>query len=298
VVICTRNRGDKIASAVNAVLANDHPSLDLTVVDQSTSDETKRVVESIAARDPRVRYIHTPHAGLSRAYNLGIAETTGSILAFTDDDCIAEPDWVTRIIAAFEAEPDAELLYGSVVALGESGDDVEHTPAYHFLVPERLSAREGFRIVGMGANFAARRTLFERVGPFDNVLGGGGALRSSQDFDIEYRTIVAGGVVLLRPDVVIRHDGRREPEDWPSLLRAYGTGDGGFYTKHIRCRDLTAVRLFARQVAGSCARWVRGRLRGKRPLEHHYLRGVLTGVRGSFRFDIDRSTRLYVEPEA
>lgn len=296
VVICTRNRDDKIINAVRSVLANEHPSYELIVVDQSSTDATWRAIEQVVANDPRLRYIHSELAGLSRAYNTGIEHSRGALLAFTDDDCVAGPEWISSIAAAFDAEHDAELLYGSVVALGTSADDIIHTPAYHFISPERLSKREGFRIVGMGANFAARRSLFDRVGPFDNVLGGGGPLRSSQDYDIEYRTICAGGVVLLRPDVVVRHDGRREPEDWPSLMLAYGTGDGAFYTKHIRCRDPRAVWLLGKQVSRTSGRWIIRRLRGEKPTDHIYLRGVLTGVRGSLRFGVDRSKRLYVEP--
>ena len=89
----------------------------------------------------------------------------------------------------------------------------------------------------MGANFAARRSLFERAGTFDEMLGGGGPLKSSQDFDLAYRAYRRNAVILLRPEIIVRHDGRREREDWPALLRAYGFGDGAFYSKHVRCRD-------------------------------------------------------------
>ncbi len=65
----------------------------------------------------------------------------------------------------------------------------------------------------MGADFAARRRLFDRAGYFDEMLGGGGPLWSSQDYDFAYRTYKAGGVILLRPEVYVRHDGRREDEE-------------------------------------------------------------------------------------
>ena len=100
----------------------------------------------------------------------------------------------------------------------------------------------------MGANFAARRRLFTSIGGFDEVLGGGGPLRSSQDYDLAYRTYKSGSSILLRPEVTLRHDGRREIEDWPTLLLNYGTGDGGFYTKHVRCLDPYAAWLFAEGV--------------------------------------------------
>ncbi len=296
VVICTRNRDDKILGAVTSVLENDYGSFDLTIIDQSTSWATRDVLADLAEADPRVHYVHREEAGLSRAYNTGIASSTGEILAFTDDDCIAGPSWISSIVEAFLAEPDAGLLYGSVLPFGTTDDDKEHTPVLRLEQPERLSKRDGFRVIGMGANFAARRSLFERAGPFDVVLGGGGPLRSSQDSDMVYRTIQSGGVVLLRPEVAIRHDGRRDKEDWPALLGAYGTGDGAFYMKHVRCRDPYALWLLARWLGRHSAKWLIKGVAGKKPTERYFVRGLLTGMRESFRFDVDRAARLYREP--
>ena len=59
-VICTRNRDDKIGTAVASVLANDYPSFDLTIIDQSTTEATRKVVEAID--DPRLRYVHSNRA--------------------------------------------------------------------------------------------------------------------------------------------------------------------------------------------------------------------------------------------
>lgn len=294
-VICTRNREDKIGTAVASVLASDYPSFELTVIDQSTTDGTRKVVEPMAADDPRLRYIHVDEAGLSRAYNNGIRRTDGEILAFTDDDCIVAPDWLSTIVDAFAAEPDGDLLYGQVVAAGSTADDNALTPQLHIPAPERLSKHDGYKVFGMGANFAARRRLFSSAGSFDEILGGGGALWSSQDYDMAYRTYQSGNVILLRPEVTLRHDGRRESEDWPSLLVAYGSGDGAFYMKHIRCRDPFALWLFTKQFMGTAARWVAKTLL-RRPNDHnYYLKGMVRGARGSFKFGVDRATRLYVE---
>ena len=102
VVICTRNREDKIANAIESVLANDYPSFDVTIVDQSTSSATEGAVTPIADRDSRVHYLHRDQAGLSRAYNTGVENSTGDVLAFTDDDCIVEASWIADIVRAFE----------------------------------------------------------------------------------------------------------------------------------------------------------------------------------------------------
>ena len=294
-VICTRNRPDKIGNAVESVLANTYPKFDLTIIDQSTSSETEAILRQIGERDRRIRYQRMSKSGLSRAYNLAIASTTGPIIAFTDDDCLVPSDWIEKIVAAFEEQRDGELLYGQVLpAYPENGGEAL-TPTLRIDKPERLDRANGFRVFGMGANFAARRSLFERVGMFDEVLGGGGPLKSSQDFDLAYRAYRHDAAILLRPDVIVRHDGRREREDWPALLRAYGFGDGAFYSKHVRCRDPYAAWLAAKNFGVMSAKFVAKRAQGNRPDEINYLTGFVQGVRGGLKFGVNRSTLLYSE---
>lgn len=294
-VICTRNRPDKIGNAVETVLANTYPNFDLTIIDQSTNDETETIVRRIGERDGRIRYQRMSKSGLSRAYNLAIASTTGSIIAFTDDDCLVPSDWIEKIVTAFEEQGDGELMYGQVVpAYPENGGDAL-TPFLRIDKPERLDRANGFRVFGMGANFAARRSLFERAGTFDEILGGGGPLKSSQDFDLAYRAYRRNAAILLRPEVIVRHDGRRESEDWPALLRAYGFGDGAFYSKHVRCRDPYAAWLAAKSFGITGARYVFKSALGRRPGEINYLSGFVQGVRGGLKFGVDRATLLYTE---
>jgi glycosyltransferase involved in cell wall biosynthesis len=294
-VICTRNRPDKIGNAVESVLANTYPNFDLTIIDQSTNGETEAISRRVGEHDGRIRYQRMSKSGLSRAYNLAIASTTGSIIVFTDDDCLVPSDWIDKIVTAFQEHRDGALMYGQVLpAYPEDGGEAL-TPLLRIDKPERLDRANGFRVFGMGANFAARRSLFERVGTFDEILGGGGPLKSSQDFDLAYRAYRRNAAILLRPEVIVRHDGRRESEDWPALLRAYGFGNGAFYSKHVRCRDPYAAWLAAKEFGLMSAKIVARRALGRRPAEIDYLSGFLQGVVGGLKFGVDRTTLLYTE---
>lgn len=294
-VICTRNRPDKIGNAIKTVLENDYPNFDLTIIDQSTNGETEAIALEIGKRDGRVRYQRMNKSGLSRAYNLAIASTTGGILAFTDDDCLVPSDWIAKIVKAFDEQGDGELMYGQVLPAYPENDGDALTPLLRIEKPERLDRANGFRVFGMGANFAARRSLFDRAGTFDEILGGGGPLKSSQDFDLAYRAYRRNAPILLRPEVVVRHDGRREREDWPALLQAYGFGDGAFYSKHVRCRDPYAAWLAAKNFGVTSAKFIAKRALGRRPAEVNYLSGFVQGVCGGLKFGVDRSTLLYTE---
>lgn len=295
-VMCTRNRSHSIAQAVTTVLANDYAAFDMIVVDQSTDDSTGEILRPLAEADPRLTYLYVTEAGLSRAYNTGIKGTSGEVIVFTDDDCVVPNDWITKIVAAFDADQEGDLLYGQVVPY-ETGEGYGLTPMLVIDKPQRMGkTQDKFRVFGMGANFAARRRLFERVGYFDEILGGGGPLKSSQDFDLVYRVYQGGAITLLRPEVILRHDGRREAEDWPTLLRNYGFGDGAFYTKHVRCRDPYALWLLSKRISTEAAKISVKWLLRRDPGERHYLRGVFTGIRHSFDWKVDRTRRLYTTP--
>jgi glycosyltransferase involved in cell wall biosynthesis len=297
VVMCTRNRPDLIHRAVTSVLENEYARFDLVVVDQSDNDRTGATVRGLCETHPNLRYVHTPVPGLSRAYNIGVRSTTGALLAFTDDDCVAPRDWITSIARAFSDEPDAEMLYGQVLLPESLGDHPEQVPTLPIAASARLSRRDGFRIFGMGANFGLRRRLFERIAGFDEILGGGAPLRSSQDFDFQYRAYLAGAVILLRPEVVVDHYGVRTPDQWPATHLAYGIGDGAFYFKHVRCGDWYALRLLLQRLAWLAAREALNGLRRKNSFAT-YLRGYLVGIRDSLSYRVDRKARLYRYPEA
>jgi glycosyltransferase involved in cell wall biosynthesis len=297
VVICTRDRPDTIGSALDSVLVQDYPDFEVLVIDQSRGDETARIVDEARARFPRLRSIRLRTPGLSRAYNTGIREAAADLLAFTDDDVIAPRGWLRAIATAFHAHPGVGLLYGQVLVAPELRERENRdgvTPALGIAERRILDREHGFEVFGMGANFAARRSLFERVGEFDEVLGGGGPLQSSQDFDFVYRVFRRGESTLLEPDVVVYHHGFRRHDEWPATMRSYGIGVGGFCFKHVRLGDPYATWLLCRFLAQGVARFGKRLLTRRQAGEQWvYLSNIVTGMRRSLRFSIDRRQRIY-----
>lgn len=291
VVICTIGRPDLIPAAVGSVLANRYPNFELIVVDQSKDDSTRRALAAYDD-DPRYRYMHLDRVGLSAAYNAGIAASNSRVLAFTDDDCVAPPGWIGSVVAAFEKHPDVELLYGQTLIAPSLKNAEGEVPSMPIRAEEKIGKGYGFRIAGMGANFALKRSLVDRIGGFDEALGGGGPLKSSQDFDFQFRAYRGGAVCLLTPDVRVDHYGVRNSEQWPRTLEAYGVGDGAFYWKHVRCGDLLALRLFTVRMARGFAREALNPIRRK-PSNWPYYRSCLTGMWRSMKFRVDRHRRLY-----
>lgn len=303
VVVCTRNRHETIGQAVESIAQCDHTDFDIHIMDQSTDELTRQIVERLAIqfqhRCPIV-YHHLSRAGLSAAYNSGMQACSGEFIAFTDDDVIVPADWLKQIQSVFENEPDAGLLYGQVLIPKDMENEVAKgiiVPALTFTKYERLSTKEGFRVIGMGANMAIRRTLLDIVGGFDEALGGGGPLRSSQDFDFAYRTSRFGSVIVLAPDVKVDHYGTRTQDQWPATMKNYGIGDGAFLAKHIRCGDRNALWMLTRRVVRSRLRQIRNFARTLTWKQNDYGAHLMVGYRESKAFGIDRKFRLYLETD-
>ena len=302
VVICTRDRPAELRLSLQSLIDQAIDSHEIIVIDQSTSDQTEQIVSEAAQGSTAVRYMRLSTPGLSRAYNTGIASARGELLAFTDDDCTASPNWLTAIQSAFAADPEVALIYGQVLVPAE----LQKREGFEGVTPQlligarrRLGPKEGFMVFGMGANFAARRWACNRIQGFDEVLGGGGPLQSAQDFDFAYRLFRAGFAILLEPDAVVYHRGFRSLGDWPGVVRSYGIGVGGFYWKHVRAGDPYAARLLAAMLVRESAGVAR-KLLLRRPagIQWKYVTSVFSGIRRSHQFKVDLDRRLYAAPRS
>ena len=293
VVIPTRNRPEAVRQAAESVLANARPPLEIVIVDQSSPEFGGG--ESAFDGMSNVRWIHDRVPGAARARNTGARAAGGEILAFMDDDCTADADWIQAIQAAFEENPAADMLFGQVLLPPELSTSGGIIPTLNIAAPRQIAPNRRFELFGMSANCAVRRQLFERLGGFDEMLGVGAPLWSAEDFDFQYRVYRAQATVLLRPEVKVYHYGRRSAEQWPSTLEYYGKGDGAFYGKHLRCGELSSAGLFLSRVTRVALRellcWS-----GVRPRDSRapYLRAHFTGLLRSRSYPIDRQRRLYV----
>lgn len=296
-VVCTRDRPAMIARVVESIAVQDYSPFEVLVVDQSRSDETRRLIEPLAERYAHIRYLHLDRAGHSYAYNMALAHAAGTVLAFTDDDCVVSSNWLAAIAQAYTSQPDIALLYGQVLAAedfpyGETGDGI--IPALPIPARRRLNRQEGFEVFGMGANFAVRRSVGQALGGFDEVLGLGAPLKSSNDFDFAFRVFRGGHTILLEPDVIVYHYGFRSYAQWPQSLKTYGYGDGAFYMKHVRTGDVLAAWLLGKTLGLHFAREAKHTIeRGRAGAHWEYVTHCLVGMKESFNFGIDRRKRLY-----
>ncbi|MER6712021.1 glycosyltransferase [Streptomyces sp. NPDC000877] len=237
VVVATRERAGQLARALDSLLAQDHPRFEIVVVDNApVTGETRQLVERKYAE--RVRYVCEPVPGLAVAHNTGLAAVAGEVVAFTDDDVVADPRWLTELTAPFAGDAGlgcstglilpARLTTPAQVLLESHGGFAKgftprtYDPA-HPPVDEPLFPFTAGRF-GSGANMAFRTRVLRSVGGFDPATGAGTAARGGDDLYGFVRVLADGHRLRYTPYALVWHHHR---ETWRDLeTQAYGYGAG------------------------------------------------------------------------
>jgi len=113
VVIPTRNRLNLLKQAIEGIRRQDYPrdAFEVIVVDDGSTDGTLPWLQSLAERrdEITIKPLTHAHGGPGAARNLGIESARGEFVAFTDDDCIPDDDWLSNLVAAMVESPCAAL---------------------------------------------------------------------------------------------------------------------------------------------------------------------------------------------
>jgi glycosyltransferase involved in cell wall biosynthesis len=294
VAIPTCNRPGDVERCLASLARVQYPRWELILVDQSDGDETRSLATSWRQLIPNITYLRLKEKNASAARNVAIEHATGDVLAFIDDDCSVEPDWLDRVNRAFIEEPGAQLIFGSVVA-------AQHDSSAFFVLEAAMrdkaplrGAADALRVRGMGASMYLRLdSTIPRA--FDLLLGPGARFRGAQDQDYAHRLLAEGGTIVQTPRIVVAHHGAR-PFDGGAAstkLRDYFYGAGACHVKLLRCGDWIMVAVILR--------WLTLHISEIRP--HHALVGEPThvgrvlsyirGLRAGFTAPVDRRNRVF-----
>lgn len=235
IILPTFNRAAALGHAVDALLHQTapHDAYEIIVVDNNCTDGTKARLASIT--DNRVRCLRELRQGVSHARNTALAVARGDIIAFTDDDVEAAPDWAATIIDALDARPDVDGVGGRVLPAWQARCPAWLTRAHwgplalqdHGDQP-RIFDR-GSPIGLVGANLALRAAVFHRVGEFAlNVQRVCDGIGSTEDHDLLHRVYASGGRMLYQPDLLVI--ARVQPDRYARAYhRRWHEGHGRFH---------------------------------------------------------------------
>lgn len=238
VLICTRNRADKLKRAVESVLANGFTDYELIVVDQSTDGRTKAALGQIA--DARLRYIATDTVGVARSRNIAVGASRSEIVVYTDDDCVADRDWLAAVHAEFLADPAVDAVYGRVVPFGRHDGMV--CPCINESTERRVLRGPAIPAdaLGGGNNMAFRKRVFRKVGLFLETLGPGTRLDHAEDTEFSFRVLFHRCKVVYSPVPVVQHDKWLDRDGFAHLMKGAMRGVGLVFGAYALRLDPTA----------------------------------------------------------
>lgn len=187
VVIASYNMGQYISQAIDSIIQQSWPALEIIVVDDGSRDNTPEVMERYR-NDSRIHYIQNANQGQPKAKNCGIKNTSGDFIAFCDADDFWERDKLELQMPLF-SNPKVGVVYSEISNIDEHNRRYEKPPAYQRHTGKVTNQLLGCNFVPFGAA-VIRRACIEKSGIFDEQFRMGIDwdlwLRYSLDWEFDY----------------------------------------------------------------------------------------------------------------
>lgn len=250
VVVCAYDEERTIDACLRSLASLDYPSYEVIVVNDGSSDRTGAIADAHAG--PRLRVVHQENRGLSAARNRGIAEARGSVVAFTDADCVVDAAWLSYLVPTLgegfvaaggpNLSPPEERLVASVVA---------HAPGLptHVLLDDVVAEHVP------GCNMAFDRDALRAIGGFSEVYRSAG-----DDVDVCWRLQESGHRIGFSPAAVVWHERRSTIGAYLAQQRGYGRAEVQLARDHpLRFNAMGQSRWLGRIYGGvASALWSQG----------------------------------------
>jgi glycosyltransferase involved in cell wall biosynthesis len=195
VIIPTYNRVAYLSACLDSVFAQGPLVREVIVVDDGSPDDTGARLAPLAAAG-RIRYVRQANAGLAAARNAGAALATGTYLYFLDDDDLALPDALARLVDELERHPEAAFAYGGVEPF--DGEPPAAGPSRGTAGEADRTAFLSFNRIWSAGQVLIRRTAFEAVGGF--VVD----LKRVEDWDL-WLSLLAHRSARVVPETVLAY---------------------------------------------------------------------------------------------
>jgi len=222
VVVPTCNRKATLRQTLAALATQDYADYEIIVVDDGSTDGTQKMV---GAEFPQVRYFRQANRGPAAARNVGIRQATGDIIAFTDDDCVPPPDWLTRLADGYKRYPHVVGVGGYLEASdGVLKDNIlaryeRHIARSLYCVGDTEYVGHFECPAGGTNNLSYHRSILEQIGGFDDTF----PYAAGEDADLKWRICQTNAQLLFVP-VKVTH---LQPYIWKTFKRqAYFRGKG------------------------------------------------------------------------
>lgn len=216
VVIPVRNARETIGKCLNSLAGQDRTDFEVIVLDDGSTDDTATLCEAY----PDVTLIRLNHEGPSRARNRGIGASRGALVAFTDSDCVAAPNWLTELekglvslevagVGGDQKSPDDETDTGRLVQ--------EFLKTIGFMTDYiKTDAAMKETDHNPSCNSLYRKSVLVEVRGFDEKLWPG------EDVDLDVRIRRKGYKLMYNPAACVAHYRPKTFRAFARMMERYG----------------------------------------------------------------------------
>jgi GT2 family glycosyltransferase len=224
IIVCTRNGRARIGGCLKAIQRSHRtfPNSETLVIDDGSSDGT---ADYVRENFPWVRLVELEPCGLSVARNTGAAAASGEILAFTDDDCEPDPEWLARLCPLFQAGTYAAAGGPNLPPPPRSWEEAVVCAAPGAPSHVMLDDEEAEHLPG--CNLVVTRTAFEAIDGFDPQFHTAG-----DDVDFCWRLRDAGFRLGFVPGAFVWHWRRPSVRAFLRQQLGYGAAERRLLAKH------------------------------------------------------------------
>lgn len=234
VIVCTYNGSRTLRQTIESLQKLHYPDYEVMVVDDGSTDGTPDILRDF----PEIRVIRQDNRGLSAARNRGAQEASGEILAYTDDDCMPDEDWLYQLVGTFlrggyamvggpNLPPPARTRIEAAVAAAPGA------PAHVLLTDQEAEHVPG-------CNMAVTRQAFLQVGGFNPVYR-----KAGDDVDFCWRILEQGLTIGFNPSAVVWHYRRSTIADYFKQQRGYGEAEAILRFQHPNVFDRSGQAIWS-----------------------------------------------------
>ena len=201
VILPVFNGAEFVGCALESVLLQTYRNLEIVVVNDGSTDQTEAILQACAARDPRLRVITQSNAGVARARNRAIAESTGEFIAPIDADDVWSPDKIARQLQCMlGAGENTGLVYSWWVWIDATGKVLDRSPRWT-IEGNALEKLIFINFTGSASVPLYRRRCLQQISGYNEMLAPAGA-GGCEDWEVALRVAATYGVAVV-PEILL-----------------------------------------------------------------------------------------------
>ncbi len=228
VCINTKNRPQQLLSCLKQIEQNKYSDWEIIIVDQgkSVASDFPEIL-----RQSGIKYFTDKKASVGRVKNLAVSKARGEIVAFTDDDCLVEENWLEKIRRAFAENKEITGLFGQVRPYKPEENRGKICPCSFTGKRKKIISKPTlhWKEIGFGNNMAFRKDFFKKSGGFRNWLGSGSIGRAAEDGELALRTLLKGSKILYEPEAIVYHRRWLTKDEYRRQGLSYSCGEVACY---------------------------------------------------------------------